>query len=544
MKLRNYLCSALLALLGTSCIENNLPYPEVAIEILGVEGEGFTVAGSDIDSKERVVTLRLDETTDISRVRITDVKITEGGTSAAPLTGTFDLRSPVHVILSLYQDYEWEIRAEQDIERIFTVEGQIGASVFDVSQRTATAQVSLDTDLSKIKVTELKLGSRDITAMDPEPEELTDFSSVRYVDIAYHDFTERWKLYVLHTDEAVALAQADLWNNTATLSIAAQPGAETVALEYKRQDSDQWRSTEVTRSEDGSYKASVVPVWSESKNAAGFTVHTVDPASGVFAGVTYDYRLLVDGEAGPEGTFTTAAGGTIPLGGMEDSAMSCFTTENKTSDSWASGNNTFTKGLCTQSTFEGMEGSYCAKLAGTTAVGILAAGNLFTGIFYKDGLTTGVVEFGQPYVWNARPSALKVKYYAEKIGTVDVAKHAGAPIGMGDQDRGRIFVAIVDWSGRHRVTSGTAAPTGTWDPEQQTSTEEGRIIGYGSMFIDESSTGGAMIDTTIPLNFYDREAKPSGTYSLVISCSTSAYGDFMVGCKTNVLYVDDFRWEY
>ena len=543
MKLRNRFWTLLFAL-GASCIDNNLPYHVVAIDILGVEGEGFTVTSSDIDPKERVVTLRLDETTDISRVKITDVKITEGGKSSVPLTGTFDLRSPLRVTLSLYQDYEWEIRAEQEIERIFTVEGQIGSSVFDVSQRTATAQVSLDTDLSNITVTELKLGPRDITAMDPEPEALTDFSSVRYVDIAYHDFTERWRLYVVRTNEAAALAAADLWNCTATLSIAPQPEAETVALEYKRQDSDEWRPTEVAPREGGGYTASIAPDWSESKNASGLTVYTIDPASGVFAGTTYDYRLLVDGQTAAEGTFSTATGDTIPLGGMEESGMSCFTTENKTSDSWASGNNTFTKGLCTQSAFEGMEGAHCARLAGTTAVGILAAGNLFTGIFYKDGLTTGVVEFGQPYTWTARPSALKVKYYAEKIGTVDVAKHAGAPIGMGDQDRGRIFVAIVDWSGRHKVTSGTAAPTGTWDPEQQSSTDEGRIIGYGSMFIDESSAGGAMIETSVPLSFYDRQAKPSGAYTLVISCSTSAYGDFMVGCKTNVLYVDDFRWEY
>ena len=231
MKLRNRFWTLLFAL-GASCIDNNLPYPVVAIDILGVEGEGFTVTSSDIDPKERVVTLRLDETTDISRVKITDVKITEGGKSSVPLTGTFDLRSPLRVTLSLYQDYEWEIRAEQEIERIFTVEGQIGSSVFDVSQRTATAQVSLDTDLSNITVTELKLGPRDITAMDPEPEALTDFSSVRYVDIAYHDFTERWRLYVVRTNEAAALAAADLWNCTATLSIAPQPEAETVALEY------------------------------------------------------------------------------------------------------------------------------------------------------------------------------------------------------------------------------------------------------------------------------------------------------------------------
>ena len=39
-------------------------------------------------------------------------------------------------------------------------------------------------------------------------------------------------------------------------------------------------------------------------------------------------------------------------------------------------------------------------------------------------------------------------------------------------------------------------------------------------------------------------AKPGGKISIVISCSTSAYGDFMVGCSQNQLYLDDFGWIY
>ena len=70
------------------------------------------------------------------------------------------------------------------------------------------------------------------------------------------------------------------------------------------------------------------------------------------------------------------------------------------------------------------------------------------------------------------------------------------------------------------------------------------IIAYGSLFIDQSSTGGKMIDVQLPLNFYDTKAKPSGLYQIVISCSTSAYGDFMAGCKSNILYVDNFEWVY
>ena len=106
------------------------------------------------------------------------------------------------------------------------------------------------------------------------------------------------------------------------------------------------------------------------------------------------------------------------------------------------------------------------------------------------------------------------------------------------------MVAIVDWNTRREVGSGTEAPTGTWDPEETTSVNKEPIIAYGSLFIDQSSTGGKMIDVQLPLNYYDRTAKPSGLYQIVISCSTSAYGDFMAGCKSNILYVDNFEWVY
>ena len=144
---------------------------------------------------------------------------------------------------------------------------------------------------------------------------------------------------------------------------------------------------------------------------------------------------------------------------------------------------------------------------------------------------------------DALSNAVKVTL-GPKGRNVIIDKKFGAPIGMGDQDRARIMVAIVDWNTRREVGSGTEAPTGTWDPEETTSVDEGPIIAYGSLFIDQSSTGGKMIDVQLPLNFYDTKAKPSGLYQIVISCSTSAYGDFMAGCKSNILYVDNFEWVY
>ena len=54
-----------------------------------------------------------------------------------------------------------------------------------------------------------------------------------------------------------------------------------------------------------------------------------------------------------------------------------------------------------------------------------------------------------------------------------------------------------------------------------------------------------MDDVTIDLNYYDLSTKPtSGNYSVVISCSGSAYGDYFSGCDKNTLYVDNFEWVY
>ena len=86
-------------LLLTSCIENSIPYPVVTLQILGVEGEGFTCSPEDINTQERIVTLHLDEQTDISNVKIDKISVTENARSSKPLSGTFDLRTPLYLTL-------------------------------------------------------------------------------------------------------------------------------------------------------------------------------------------------------------------------------------------------------------------------------------------------------------------------------------------------------------------------------------------------------------------------------------------------------------
>lgn len=550
--------AAAAALLAASCISNDIPYPVVELRIANVEGEGFSVSENNVTS--RVVTLTLDEATDIRNVKIDAVtydavihsielnkaELLDQVRSSQELTGTFNLLSPIYTTLSLYQDYDWTIRAVQTIERRFSVTGQIGATEIDTENRIVRVYVPDDTDLGHIEIEELKLGPAEITTYSPTLEELSgsSFESVRFVDVTCHGVTERWMLYVETTNVKVALREADLWQNTGTVTalISADEYASGAALEYRIKGDTEWQPMQESGYDAGILTATIAPEWKTETNPNGLTVYKLVPKKGLFAGHTYEFRLLVGGsEQGAPLEYTAPAGNTIPNGDMEDASMSCWTQNNKTAEFWGSGNNTFTKGLCTQAPFAG---GTRAKLQATSAVGVLASGNLFTGLFQKDLITRGVVSFGQTYAWKARPRALKVQYFAEHIGPVDIDKKFGAPIGMGDQDRARIMVAIVDWNARREVGSGTEPPTGTWDPQEAASTEQGKIIAYGSLFIDESSTGDRMIDTELELHFYDREAKPSGLYQLVISCSTSAYGDFMTGCKSNVLYIDNFEWAY
>ena len=546
------------ALLAASCISNDIPYPVVELRIANVEGEGFSVSENNVTS--RVVTLTLDEATDIRNVKIDAVtydavihsielnkaELLDQVRSSQELTGTFNLLSPIYTTLSLYQDYDWTIRAVQTIERRFSVTGQIGATEIDTENRIVRVYVPDDTDLGHIEIEELKLGPAEITTYSPSLEELSgsSFESVRFVDVTCHGVTERWMLYVETTNVKVALREADLWQNTGTVTalISAEEYASGAALEYRIKGDTEWQPMQESGYDAGILTATIAPEWKTETNPNGLTVYKLVPKKGLFAGHTYEFRLLVGGsEQGAPLEYTAPAGNTIPNGDMEDASMSCWTQNNKTAEFWGSGNNTFTKGLCTQAPFAG---GMRAKLQATSAMGVLASGNLFTGLFQKDLITRGVVSFGQTYAWKARPRALKVQYFAKHIGPVDIDKKFGAPIGMGDQDRARIMVAIVDWNARREVGSGTEPPTGTWDPQEAASTEQGKIIAYGSLFIDESSTGDRMIDTELELHFYDREAKPSGLYQLVISCSTSAYGDFMTGCKSNVLYIDNFEWAY
>ena len=367
------------------------------------------------------------------------------------------------------------------------------------------------------------------------------------------------KTLTCHLTGKAALAynnDADLWANTATVTAANVPDGGSV--QYRVKGAADW--TDAVLVEGSKYR--LAPVYETSKNAAGLDVHTIKAGTGVFAATNYEVRIAKDGQTVDSKEFATAAGDKIPNGDMSgwskriwiDGSNNEYPITYPNPEGmkvWDSGNNAFLEQnngeeslftpLCRQDETE----PGTARLQARMVLGfVFAPGNMFTGDFDYSGFS-GTVNFGKPYAWTARPRALKVRYKAQvgkidKVGSYDPDKDS-----YKDQpDRARIFVAVVNWKAQHGVTSGMTEPAGMWDPAATKSLDEGAILGYGDLVITQTATG--WVEATLPFNWYAKDAAnpASAPFSLVISCATSVRGDYLTGCSTNTMQVDDFEWVY
>lgn len=299
----------------------------------------------------------------------------------------------------------------------------------------------------------------------------------------------------------------DLWANTVTLRVVSFTPGTTVQFGL-RSSGGEWQPMAGTSQGDDFITATYAPQW-VPQTVKEQTVYTQAAGTGIIATHSYDFRAIINGTE-TTGTFTAGEVQPIPNGDMSGWSMTGgFAFPNAAGESfWSSGNNTMTKTLCTSTDVKFGKSAPAAKLTSTNML-VLAAGNLFTGEFaYKS--FTGTVQFGQTYAFTARPSAMKVKYHAH-VGTVDKVRTSGdiCPyIKKGDPDMARIFVAIVDWNAPHEVVSGMTTTKGAWDPEKGIdNVSEGKILGYGSLWITQSTDGEDMQDAELDIVWYDHETR-------------------------------------
>lgn len=299
--------------------------------------------------------------------------------------------------------------------------------------------------------------------------------------------------------------------------------------------------------------------------------------TGLTPSTEYTYKLLInDVEVGEPLTFTTEAATKLPNGSLEYTSLVSGEDYYKFYDPncgvedgsymfWGSGNGEGGEGvkgsasmgivITTVDTSDKIDGNQSVVAQTSQMVGILAAGNLFTGQFAGlVGTEGGKVNFGRP--WTSRPTALKLwcKY---TTGTMDIVD--GAPSGVTlvkneTYDRAQIKVAIGTWS--YKTYGGTKD-----SPVHVNTTNESTFVDF---YTDESTiangdliiyndgytinngtkataTTSGWIEYTIPLDYRQLTTYPT---HIIISCAASQYGDYFSGCSSSKLWLDKFELIY
>lgn len=523
-----YILALATSVLSVGCIRNDIPFPVIKLGVESIEVEG-TSGACVIDSNTSTVTIPLEETTDIRNVNITSIKYTDGARPSENMVGTFDMRVPKYITLSLYQDYEWTILAQQNIERYFTIEGQIGTTEFDVDNCMATAYMRDDYDTGNVKVLSLKLGPHDITEMSPTAEELTDFRSIRYVEVTYHGRTERWTLAVKPKELSVVIESLMAGSQAAWIRASGIAGTD-MGIRYRKAGNEEWIDApdEWITVDGGTFSVKM---------------RHLEPQT------EYEVVAYADDSTSDVQSFTTGELYIVPNSGFENWHLSSkniyFPYLADETPYWGTGNQGSSIAGINITTpvdndlHEGTEGKYCAQLKSTLAsvagIGKFAAGNIYTGVYAQTIGTNGLVDFGRPFTLRPTGFSFWAKYNQGVINCVP--NNNKSPMNEGDMDSGIVYVALGYWGDPAEVGE-SPHRVDTRDVSTFFTSNDPHIIAYGEKIFDASCPEWTKFDVELE---YRSDATPS---HIIIVCTSSRYGDYFVGSSNSIMWIDDFELRY
>lgn len=512
--------AAALLLLPAGCIKNDLPYPRIIQNITALAAEGETKSAL-IDSVTQRATVYLDETVDIQKVHFTDFQISPGGHSDVNLLeGSYDLSSPLFVTLSLYQDYTWEIEAEQDIERYFEVDGELGASIVDDVAHRVVVSMPKDTDLSKLRLLRAKLGPAGLTtytpALDPGP---LDLSYPLRVEVTCFGRTEIWTIYAEISEMLVNTTQADAWSKVLWV-YGSGPSDAVNGFQYRLNGETEWTDVQAEN---------------VTQTQGSFSCH-IDHLEPLTA---YDVRAVSGENVGNIITVTTQATADIPNGDFDTwhktpKGMWCPWAEDGSSF-WDSGN-TGTMTLGTNNTEpsdhtptgSGLAALLNTRFVGLGAIGKLGAGSIFTGEFARLDGTNGILNFGRP--WELRPTKLK-GYYQYQGVNIDYVSTELADL-KNRPDTCQIYVAVTDWTTPYEIRTNPKN-------RQLFNPNADYVIGFGQLL--DAGTMDDYKPFEIEIKYRNTSKVPS---YLIIVCCASKFGDYFTGGNGSKLWVDQLSFDY
>jgi len=510
--------AALLCLMVSGCLKNDIPYPRIQPNFTEIEADGL-LKPAEIDSASRFVTMTFDETIDIRNVRITHYALSEGAVlEHGNLDDPIDLSRYYIVTLRLYQNYDWVIKGIQNIERYFTVENQMGASIIDVTGRRVVVTLPESFGLDRVKVLTMKLGPEGcITDPSLVGQEINLTKPVS-VKITSHGREEEWTIVGETVESTVETIRADAWTQVAWVYGAAIEGRDN-GVEYRAKGDEEW-----TR----------VPAEDVTHTGATFCARIVhlNPLT------SYEARAYSDDEAGVALGFTT--------GSIVQPQNASFSEWSKDgviwnpwpldgTPYWSTGNkgasiSGISNTTPTDDTPSGI--GKAAKLetvfANIFGIGKLASGNIFLGSYVKTDGSNGILSFGRPFT--ERPTKLRgwLKYTSTPI--TDVSTEFTSL--KGQPDACIVWVALLDSNEPFEIRTNPKNRK-LFDPEGKD------VIAYGKFESDRT------IPEYIPFEFeLDYVATDRVPRYLLIVASASKYGDYFTGGRGSVLYLDDFELLY
>lgn len=515
-----------------SCVfKNDMDYPLIIgnITAFSVEGQKHI----NIDNKNRSVKVELEENADISNLKITEFKISEGAVLSEPLKEYINLSSPVKILLKTYQDYEWTISANQHIERYVRCENQINSALFNEETLSIIIYVTDAQPLSKIKINSMKLGPEgseiiSTTGFYKEGDELKEKTEQcnfpmtldcvleRSFKLVYKGKEFIWKLKALQIESKAEIVSVSPRCYHAKVK-AGFSGKGSPVLEYKKASESLW-----TKVEDISIAG--VGVSATIKNLEAET--------------DYKIRISEDGEYSPDFDFRTESpmqlsnmsfdtwhlqGKTwYPYAQNAEESLKVWDSANKATSTFI-GSTTIPEDNFLAVSGEGKK---AVKMESRFAVVKFAAGSIFVGKFVGLVGMGAELSWGVPFV--SRPTALRGHYsYSPAIINYTDEGHTSL---KGQEDSGHIIFILTDWEKPFSVISSKNQFV-DFDNDPA-------IIAYGKLVCEKTS--GAYKEFTLPIE-YRSERIPKW---VSIIASSSALGDYFTGGVGSVLYLDEFSLVY
>lgn len=281
--------------------------------------------------------------------------------------------------------------------------------------------------------------------------------------------------------------------------------------------------------------------WKQLTVSAAGAANTYNATATDFAaGKTYEYALFAAGvQVGKSLTVVTPAGAQIPESGFEAwstaSDKATCPAANPNELFWDTGNHA-TAGLVGKQLTEastdvragatGTKSAYMKSIkAAVMGIGKFAAGNLFVGRFVAIDGMGGIVEFGRPFDFTARPKALRF-WMKNHEGTINEGSHTTGT------DLAKVYCCFTD----RKFTVNTNNESTFFTPNLNT---EG-ILASAYWESTESRSEWTLME--LPIEY--KEGATTKPTLLIITFSCSGYGDYFTGSTDSYMYVDDVEFVY